>query len=104
MPYFVRLVRLTAAGAKNTKNFGKMVDSSKKIFASNGVRLVDAYATFGKYDVVAVVDAPNEAAMARVGAAVAAQGYFAVQTMAAMKLDAFTRTVSGKAPAKKKRG
>jgi len=103
MPYFVRLARLTAEGAKNAKSFRKLVDTSKKIFASNGVRLVDAYATFGKYDVVAIVEAPNEAAMARVGAAVAAQGYFSVQTMAAMKLDAFTSTVSGKAPAKKKR-
>ena len=103
MPYFVRLVRLTEAGAKNTKNFKKMVDSSKKIFASNGVRLVDAYATFGKYDVVAVVDAPNEVAMARVGAAVAAQGYFSVQTMAAMKLDAFTKSIGRKAAGKKKR-
>ena len=95
MPLFVRLATLTEKAVGNISNLDKMLGEAKEIMQSEGAELKHAYATLGPYDIIAVIEAPDEATAARVSAKIAAQGNFRAQTLSAVPLAEFVETVTG---------
>jgi len=64
MPIFVILGKLTAEGLKAMKEAPKRMKGGHKVAKSVGAELKEVYYTMGRYDYVAVVDAPSvESAM-----------------------------------------
>lgn len=93
MPVFVRLANLTEQGVKNVKNLGKMLDEAKKIMEENDTKLLTAYSTLGKYDIVAIIEAPDAQTAARVSALIAAKGNFRAETLEAMPMHEFVEAL-----------
>jgi len=63
MPSYVVLYRFTAQGRKNIKDTVKRTQEVRKQNEARGFRVIGTYWTQGRYDLVAVVEAPSEEAM-----------------------------------------
>ncbi len=64
MPHYVVLYRFTDQGRKNIKDTVKRAAEVRKRNEERGFKVLGHYWTTGRYDLVTVVDAPSEAAMA----------------------------------------
>ena len=93
MPLFIRLANLTDQGIKNIKNLPKMLEEAKNIMAENDTKLVNAYTTLGRYDLVAIIEAPDSKTAAKVSALIASKGNFRAETLAAIPVQEFMAAV-----------
>lgn len=89
MPLFIRLANLTESGVKNIKNLPKMLEEAKKVMEEHDTKLLTAYITLGKYDLVAVIEAPDAKTATKVSALIAAKGNFRAETLAAVPVQEF---------------
>ena len=96
MPLFIRLATLTEKAVAGIHTLDKMLAEAKGAMSEEGAHIKEAYATLGTYDIIAVIEAPNADAAARLSAKIAAQGNFRAQTLAATPLSEFVKSVTGK--------
>ena len=96
MPLFVRLANLTEQGSRQTKELGQLLGQAKQVMEANGAKIVQAYATLGRYDIVAIVEAPDAQTMTKISALIAAQGNFKAETLSAIPIQEFAQTVQGR--------
>lgn len=89
MPTFIRLVNLTEQGAKNMENLPAMVEEAQSVMNAHNTKMIDMFTTLGNYDLVAIIDAPDAIAAAKVSAKIAAQGNFRAETLAAVTMEEF---------------
>lgn len=72
MATFISLVNWTEQGISTFKDTPKRVDAVKEIMGKHGATFKDMYWTLGAYDVVAVIEAPDDesatAALLEIGA------------------------------------
>ena len=59
-----------------------------------GAKVIHQWATLGPFDFVNVVEAPDDATIARVSVTLGARGSAKLQTMAALEIDAFLNSLS----------
>ena len=89
MPTFIRLVNLTEQGSKNINELPKLIELAQSVMKKYNTKVVDLYTTLGNYDLVAIIDAPNSMAAAKVSAEIAAQGNFRAETLPAVTIEEF---------------
>jgi uncharacterized protein with GYD domain len=75
MSKYILLLNWTEQGIKAIKNSGARYDAAKAAAKSVGCTLETIYMTFGPYDQVAIVDAPNDEAVANFNLKVTSQGF-----------------------------
>jgi len=63
MPTYVVLYRFTSQGRKNVRDTVKRAAEVRKQNEARGFKVLGHYWTQGRYDLVAIVDAPSEEAM-----------------------------------------
>jgi len=63
MPNYIVLYRFTEQGRKNVRETVKRAAEIRKQNEARGFKVLGHYWTQGRYDLVAVVDAPSEEAM-----------------------------------------
>ncbi len=63
MPNYIVLYRFTREGRKNVKETVRRAAEVRKQNEARGFKVLGHYWTQGRYDLVAVVDAPSEEAM-----------------------------------------
>lgn len=64
MPTFVSLVNLTDQGIKNVKESPQRFEAFKALAEKQGIEVKSVYYTQGQYDMVAILEGSEEAAMA----------------------------------------
>jgi uncharacterized protein with GYD domain len=89
MPLFIRLSRLTEKANQNLNRMDEMLQQAKDIIEANGGRILHAYVILGEYDVLTVMEAPDEKTAAKIGALIATQGSFRAETLAAIPVEEF---------------
>lgn len=94
MPHYVRLVKATAQGARELPSLERTFGEAKAIMEKEGVRLVSGFATLGRYDFVAIVEAPDDRTMAKVSALIASKGNFSAETLPAIPIGEFIPAVT----------
>jgi uncharacterized protein with GYD domain len=95
MPTYVVLLNFTDQGIRNIKESPKREDAFREMCEKVDARVKDAYRTMGRYDVVAIVDAPNDSAMNTILYSLGSRGNVRTET-----LRAFTRQETEQALAK----
>jgi uncharacterized protein with GYD domain len=95
MPTYVVLLNFTDQGIRNIKESPKREDAFREMCEKVDARVKDAYRTMGRYDVVAIVDAPNDGAMSTILYSLGSRGNVRTET-----LRAFTRQETDQAIAK----
>jgi uncharacterized protein with GYD domain len=84
MPTYVMLTNLTPEGVQTLKNNPGRVSEVNKEVEQLGVTVKDQWATLGQYDFITVVEAPDDATMAKVSIELGSRGTMTSQTLAAM--------------------
>ena len=87
MPTYLMLTNLTAEGVRTLKNNPSRVAEVNKEVEQIGAKVLAQYATLGQYDFVTIVEAPDEATMAKVSVELGSRGTMTSQTLAAMPAD-----------------
>ncbi len=90
MPIYIMLTNLTSDGVKTIKNNPSRVHEVNKEVEQLGVKVLHQWATLGQYDFVSVVEAPDEATMAKVSVELGSRGTTTNQTLTGIDAQAFT--------------
>lgn len=83
MPTYISLLKMTAEGAKNVKTLIQRQRDAVKAAQGVGVKVHGTWMTLGRYDLVSVVEAPDDATMARIALQVGKNGNFSTETLKA---------------------
>ena len=83
MAMYVVLANFTDQGVRNVKDTVKRADAFKELAKSSGATVRDIYWTLGQYDIVATVDAPDDAVVTAIGLTLAKAGNVRTQTLRA---------------------
>jgi uncharacterized protein with GYD domain len=87
MPNYVVLYRFTEKGRKSVKDTVKRAAEVRKQNEARGFKVLGHYWTQGRYDLVAVVDAPSEEAMVAGLFGIAETGNVSSETLRAFSAD-----------------
>jgi uncharacterized protein with GYD domain len=87
MPTYIVLGNFTDQGIRTIKDTPKRMDGVKSIGKQHGVTVTQMYWTLGQYDVVAVLEAPDDTAITAFGLSVGMVGNVRTQTLRAYSSD-----------------
>jgi uncharacterized protein with GYD domain len=97
MATYVILINYTDQGIRNVKESPKRLDAAKKLLKGLGGEFKQFYLTMGAYDLVAVVEAPNDEAIAKFALASGSLGNIRTTTLKAFQ-EAEYRKIIGALP------
>jgi uncharacterized protein with GYD domain len=83
MPTYISLVCWTDQGIRNMKEAPQRIDAFKKSVEAAGGKLTGFYFTMGKYDLVTIIDAPSDEALANIVLNTGSKGSVRTETMKA---------------------
>jgi uncharacterized protein with GYD domain len=94
MPTYIALLRYTQKGIETVKDAPSRTEAAKKMFAAAGATLKSVYVTMGRFDAVAIVEAPDDATVAKLALGGGSQGYVRTETMRAFTEDEYRKIVA----------
>jgi uncharacterized protein with GYD domain len=94
MPTYILLSKLTAQGVQTLKSNPDRLREVNSDVEELGAKVLHQWATLGPFDFVNVVEAPDNATIARVSVALGARGSANFQTLSALSIDEFLAAVS----------
>ena len=94
MPTYISLLNFTQQGAHNIKESPAQLDNAKEFVKSMGAELKQYFLVMGKYDTIAVVEAPDDETVAKITMAVASYGNVRTQTFRAFTEDEYRALVA----------
>jgi uncharacterized protein with GYD domain len=89
MPTYILLSSLTAQGVQTLKSNPDRLTEVNRDVEELGAKVLHQWATLGPFDFVNVVEAPDNATIARVSVALGARGSTKVQTLSALTIEEF---------------
>ena len=84
---------LTQQGVQTLKSNPERLRQVNHDLEELGCRVLHQWATLGEFDFVNVVEAPDTATMAKVSVSLAARGSTKIQTLPALEIEEFLRTL-----------
>lgn len=94
MPIYINLVSWTDQGIRNIKEAPQRIDAFRKTVQAAGGKLTGFYLTMGKYDIVTIIDAPNDEALASIVLSTGSKGSVRTETLKAFTEDQFRTMVA----------
>ncbi len=94
MPIYAMFSTLTDEGRKTIKNNPGRIKEVEKEVEKMGAKIVAQYAVIGKYDFVAIVDAPNNEAISKISVEMGARGTVQIITFPAIPIHEFVEKMS----------
>jgi uncharacterized protein with GYD domain len=85
MAMYVSLIQFTDQGIRNIKDTVKRGEAAKGEAEKMGVKIIEEYWTMGAYDVVAVLEAPDEVAASAFFLKIGSLGNVKSQTLRAFR-------------------
>jgi uncharacterized protein with GYD domain len=95
MPTYVVLSKWTNQGIQNVKQSATRLDAGTKAFETAGIKMTDFYLLMGQYDMLAIVDAPDDATLAKAILSLASSGNLQTETLRAFTKDEYRKIISG---------
>ena len=87
MPHYIILFNFREQGIRNVKDTVKRSHAFKSAVEKVGGKFVSIYYTFGKYDIIATVEAPNDEVMMSVMLILGSLGNVSSETLKAFSID-----------------
>lgn len=87
MPTYIALSTFTDQGIRNVKETTKRAETVMALAKKVGATMTQVYWTLGAYDVVAVIEAPNDETATAFSLAIGSAGFIRTQTMRAFSKD-----------------
>jgi uncharacterized protein with GYD domain len=95
MATFIALGNFTDQGIRNVKESTKRADAVRELAKKFGATMKEIYWTLGRYDVVTIIDAPNDEAATAFALAVGSAGNVRTESLRAFSKDEMN-TILGK--------
>jgi uncharacterized protein with GYD domain len=95
MPTYIAFLKWTPQGLQGIKQSPTRLDAARKGFEAAGVKMKDFYMVTGRYDMVAVCEAPDDTALAKAMLSSTAQGSITSETCRAFTEDEYRRIIGG---------
>ena len=95
MPIYIAMLKWTPQGVQNIKQSPSRLDAARKGFEAAGARMKDFYMVTGQYDMIALVDAPDDMALAKAILGLTSQGSVTSETCRAFTEQEYRRIVEG---------
>ncbi|HEV7459252.1 MAG TPA: GYD domain-containing protein [Solirubrobacteraceae bacterium] len=89
MPTYIMLTTLTPEGVQTVKNNPQRIKEVSKEIEQLGATVQAQWATLGHFDFVNVVEAPDEATIAKVSMELGSRGTAKYETLVAIPIDDF---------------
>jgi uncharacterized protein with GYD domain len=83
MPTYIALLKWTGQGVANVKDSPSRLDAGRKALKKIGVKIKDTYLTMGRYDLVCIIDAPDDETYASAILQLGSQGNVQTETLKA---------------------
>lgn len=83
MPTYIALMRYTEQGIKAVKDSPKRREAAAKAIEAMGGKLLHSYLTMGQYDVVSVIELPDDEAAAKMALVTGMLGNVSTDTLLA---------------------
>jgi len=93
MSTYVVLAQFTDQGIRTVKNSAKRAGQAAEMAQTFGCEMKQIYWTLGEYDIVTVVEAPDEQSFMAFGLALGSLGNVRTQTLRALSKDEFTAVI-----------
>ena len=93
MPTYILLSTLTDEGAETLKYKPERLKEVNEELKVLGAEVKEQYATLGPYDFVNIVEAPDNATIARVSIELSSRGSVRILTLPAVPIDAFIESL-----------
>ena len=94
MATYINLVRFTQQGIQNIKQSPARLDAAKQAFRAIGAEIKEFYLVMGKYDIVLVVEAPDDETIAKVTLAIGSLGNVRTETLRAFTEDEYRKVIA----------
>jgi uncharacterized protein with GYD domain len=94
MPSYIILVRWTSQGLQKIKESPSRLEAGRKAFEATGIQLKAFYMVMGQYDMVNIVEAPDDATLAIGLLNLASQGNLQTETLRAFTEDEYKKIIS----------
>ncbi|CDX12714.1 MULTISPECIES: GYD domain-containing protein [unclassified Mesorhizobium] len=94
MTTYIVLINWTELGARNVRESPKRLDAAKKLLGEMGGSFKSFYLTMGECDMVAIVEAPDDAVLARFALMLSSGGNVKTRTMKAFPEFAYREIIS----------
>ncbi len=94
MPTYVALANYTDQGIKGIKDSPARLEAIKKLVADHGGEIKEFYLTLGEYDMLAVINTPNDDVLARLLLTIGTDGNIKTTSFRAYSEDEFRRIVA----------
>jgi uncharacterized protein with GYD domain len=94
MPMYVVLSNFTESGRTDIKGTSERLNRLGPVGQKLGVKIVANAITMGQYDVVTIMEAPDDATIAKVIGTVLSRGFVTTQTMRGFTIEEFAQITS----------
>jgi uncharacterized protein with GYD domain len=94
MPTYIILVRWTSQGLQKIKESPSRLEAGEKAFKAAGINLKEFFMVMGRYDMVNIVEAPDDATLAKALLSLASQGNLQTETLRAFTEDEYKKIIS----------
>ena len=95
MPVYITLMKFTSQGMSGIPAWRDRVEEAERAMEERGGRLLDAYVTLGRYDVVELFEAPDDETAYRILTELAKHGQVTTETLRAFTREEAERFVKG---------
>jgi uncharacterized protein with GYD domain len=83
MPTYIALLKWTEKGIAGVKGSPARLDAGRAAFKAAGINMTDVYMTMGRYDLICVLEAPNDETLAKGMLTLGSDGNVSTETLKA---------------------
>lgn len=94
MPTYISLIKYTHQGISTIKEGPNRLEANKQVLNSFGSEMKAFYLTMGRYDIVTISEAPDDAAAAKIALTVGSAGNVTTETLRAFTDDEYREIVA----------
>ena len=98
MPTYIALLKWTEQGISKVKESPDRLSAGREAFKAAGIVMKDVYMTMGRYDLICILEAPDDETLAKGMLTLGSQGNVSTETLKAFTEDEY-RKIVGSLPA-----
>jgi uncharacterized protein with GYD domain len=95
MPTYMVMSKWTSQGLQNLKQSPNRLDAARKAYESAGIKMTQFWMVTGQYDMIAILEAPDDIAFAKAILTSTSQGSFTTETCRAFTEDEYRKIIGG---------
>jgi uncharacterized protein with GYD domain len=95
MGLYISLVNWTDQGIRNIKDSPSRLDGARQLAKKYGCEMTQFFMTIGPFDMVAMLEAPDDEAAAKFSLALGSAGGVRTTTLKAFSEDAYRKIIAG---------